>query len=54
MQNRVALGDGRKIIGLWQRYAYRVDCVWWPETNTAEILFDETRRMTIMAGSTCE
>lgn len=40
--NRVALGDGRKIIGLCQRYAQRGDFVWWPETNLAEILFEET------------
>lgn len=38
----VALGDGRKIIGLCQRYARRSALVWWPETDLAEILFEET------------
>lgn len=41
--HRVALGDGRKIIGLCQHYARRGDSVWWPKTNLAEILFEETR-----------
>lgn len=40
--DQVALGDGRKIIGLCQRYAQRSDFVWWPKTNLAEILFEET------------
>jgi restriction endonuclease Mrr len=38
----VALGDGRKIVGLCQRYARRSGFEWWPETNLAEILFEET------------
>ena len=41
-QHRVALGDGRKIIGLCQRYALREGTMWLPETNLSEVLFEDT------------
>jgi len=41
-QHRVALGDGRKIIGLCQRYVEICDGVLVPETELAEVLFLDT------------
>jgi hypothetical protein len=39
---RVALGDGRKIIGLFQRYLQHEHGIWWPESELPELLFVDT------------
>lgn len=39
---KVALGDGHKIIGLCQRYARATGMLWQPETDLAEFLFEGT------------
>lgn len=39
---QVALGDGRKIIGLCQRYLESVQGVWQPATDLSELLFLDT------------
>lgn len=41
-QHRVALGDGRKVIGLCQRYSERKRGIWWPETQLPSLLFEDT------------
>lgn len=39
---KVALGDGHKIIGLCQRYARGAGTLWQPETDLVEFLFEGT------------
>lgn len=40
--SRIALGDGRKIIGLCQSYVRREEGLWHPSTDLEELLFLET------------
>jgi hypothetical protein len=42
VQHRVALGDGRKVIGLCQRYVERQSGMWWPESQLPCLLFEGT------------
>ncbi|WP_343699765.1 restriction endonuclease [Caulobacter sp.] len=39
---RVALGNGQKIIGLCQRYLETTQGMWWPQTQLPEVLFLDT------------
>lgn len=41
-QHRVALGDGRKVIGLCQRYIQHGANIWRPEMSLPELLFEGT------------